>query len=1277
MTQPSSANYAPAEIQAVVQKLVLSTIRQPLDTLGVRRTDLTYADVQQAAAGVFLLNPNSPFYVLQLGCNRLGDQITAEAAILDELVAAITATGRRVLPVTDVSPLFSVQQSLLALASAAAARSGAINVMTAPAYQQFAQNSASFLAGPAGQAVKSNGNIVMTPQQAQAAIPGLLTQLKAAHTQLVASVTLIVNGIANYNGLNLPSVVISSVLDNAASLVGADAATMSALNPIQRLTYVRQAVLNMLATQAVVSTFGVFNGPSDFYTLGGLGSPYSDAQHAAFPASVTSDHGDSYSIVTGSNDTLTVAVDGGAPASITLAASYLATIAGSTRGGFVIGDGTHPRAATGSITPNNNKFKVNLNGTDYVATLTKSGDAEPALVEGTTPSVSGWYGPTGSLAGTTLAITIDGVNVQSATFGTGGAAPLSESDVVTFLNSVFNTTTDGAYTQFTSNLLFIISNNYGSAASILLGSGSANAVFGFTAGDLVTGTTPVRTADQVAANVQPYLPYPSLTIEGYYLPTTYQGLMDIPAGSNQVWSLHVPGSSDFGALGIGPIGYSATVQSGANAGAQFPITAVTYSTRTVGSTDATAAGLYGSLGSLDGTVLSINANGAGYTSLALVGTGNALNEAALLAAIHAQWPSITATVVSTHLVLTSSPPDTFAVDVVGTSTANVPLGLTSGLYSPSWTITVSGSTAAQVGANVQIGPANRALRVRCSDPSWEISAEATLSVYGDDTPSTNSLTTFGMANGVVYQCLQSQPAAVAADINSKTGSLTAGTVFVPYTGPLSTARTDTSSASLVVFAAGALEGTITDVGPLTAFTVTVVKAAGTFSTGDVLAVRSGLNASVTIYIYEVNGVLVTNYTPVVGDVITSFTASTPDTYVYAEFGPDIAATKYSIVSIASGQNAGLWVAAGQGATAIDVMLMKSLPQQFSSTSPTTNTVTLTATFGALNLTFASKNTTTASELVFSGNACGLFFTSTPTTVLGTTPWFRLPSIPSGLQPGDILELFGTTYSTPDHAYEILSVIPSLNLIQVNADIIGGAFIQDGTSWQFSTQPTPFAKLHVGTMNDYSQVQASLQVWLALPENQPVYLTNLNGLINPILLNSNPTAEQVGTALAGVEDLYQFLTAAAATALGAPPAQALDSILATYTVESVPAIDSLIKTYIASGSDRAVDVLLSGDFATFFGLTSETSSYAGNMQAAVRAVAMHDLPLSKVNRSDTTTGRLTAQTTSPDFEYTANAVTEALQGEEVNPPPLGGPTDANGTNIGNAGAGGNAGLTPGF
>lgn len=1164
MTQPApNSNYTPDEIQAVVQKLVLSTITRSYDTLGVRRTDLTFNDIQQAAAGVFILFPNSPFYVLQLGMKRVQDLITSEAAILDQLLAAVAVIGRPLLPVADVSPLFNVQSALQNLGSAAVSRAGVFTDITkTPAYQQLSANTQAFLSGPAGQAVKQNGAIVQTPQQAVAAIPALMSQLAAAHANLVATVTGLVGGIDNYNALNLPSVVISSVLANGAALVGADAAALSSLTPTQRLASIRSVILNLLATKAVVDKFGIFSGPSDYYTLAGLGTPYSDAQHLATPALVQSDKSGGYAIVFGVTDDLHVTADGAAPFDILLNTSLVAEIDGQADdSNFIIGDGTHPFMGATNAIPNNNKFKVKVGGVSYVATLTDSADASTASITGTgDTTTAGWYGGGGALDGATLAILLDGVANRLVTF----VAPANAGAMVNQINAVLQATPHGALASIVANRLVLTTLNAGQGVSITaehVFSGPANPVLGFTDGQTASGAVFPRTADQVAANIQAVLPA-GAAAEAYYAPLHFSGLMDIPAGTNQTWVLHLVGSSDLVALGV-TTSDTANVLSGPNAGQRFPITAVTSSS-----------------------------------------------------------------------------------------------------------ITVTGVSVAQLSANLEIGAKNRRVKLLLTNPAVQVPAETVLQVYADDAPSTAALLTLGFTAGVSSQSQLTTADQVATDINSKTAVLTAGTAITTTNGPLTTAHADVLNLNHVVFMAAAAAGTTAFTGTQVTFTVTSLTTAGPVSAGDTLALRDGPSPAHGYTIATINGLTPVDHALVVGDVVVahgSF-AGTGGAGVNVEFGPTLLIQKYRVVTITGGPNAGNYFVSGTGDTAIDVLLIRALSVVRSLSSPTTGYITMTASLGDMYLTLASKNTTTLSSLVLAGDAAPLFFTSPPRTQLGTSQWFQLPAIPDGLQAGDILEYYPTDYNNPSFSYIIQQVIASLRVIQVGLDSGSSAYVPDGASWQFSPQPVPFARLHFGIKNDFGFTQGLLETWLALPENQALYLQNLNAKINPILVNSNPTAAQVGDAAAGLNTLYQFLTTAKAQALLGDPAVALQAILQTFTVEPVPAVDTLIQSFTQKGSDLAVDILLKGQFSSFFGLTVDGASYSGAMQAATRAVAMNDLPVRKINRSNVQSSQLISQSQSPDLEYPANLAAETIPGAQVDPPTSYGEPSNYGTTSGSQGSG---------
>lgn len=1121
--------YAPEEVQAAVEKLVLSSIRRPYDTLGVRRTDLSFNDIQQAAAGVFILYPNAPFYVLWLGVQRLGDSIAAEAKLIDQLLETIAATGLYVLPVEDVSALFNAKAALQELGTAAGGRAGVFSDITkAPAFQRYSDNIQQFLAGPGGN-VKNKGAIVQTPQQARSAIPALLTQLEEAHASLLAKVTGIVGGIEDYNKVSLPAVVSSSVLSNAASLVGADAAALEALTPTDRLSLIRQTVLDVLATRAVVTTFGSFSGPSDYYTLDGLGRPFSDALRLAEPAVAVSTKGGGVAIIAGVSDQLTVAVDGGAPFSILLNPSVLAHLDGQAEDStFVIADGTQA-PVVGAAVLNNNKLKVKVDGVSFTATLTPSAPATPAVLTGTgDTTTAGWYGAAGALDTTVFNLVVDGTASYSVTF----AAPADATAMLAQLNAVINAT--GAQHRAVASIagirLVLTSVNKGSPASLGVFDGTANAVLGFTANQGARGVFPTRTAEQVAVDIQAALPA-GVVAEGYYAPLEYSGQFNIPAGVDQTWTIPVLGAADLVALGITPNRDSAHVLSGPNAGF-YPITAVTPNT-----------------------------------------------------------------------------------------------------------ITVTGTTVLEALAVTEVGPSSRRVRIRCNAPATQLPLETTLQAYGDDPASLAGLSVLGFFTGLVSRCTRTTCDLVAADISSKTRAVVATSA---PTNSLDSVpgRTEPLAPTRVTFAAAAALGTQAFVGTTLTMTVTALTKGGSTKVGHILVLRGGPQTGQWYTVTTINGSAAAGtHLLAVGDILvaTGTLPGSPNSGVPLELGPAVAGNKYDVVNVIDGPNSGQYFVQSPGPTPLDVVLQQTLPLTFQ--GPVA--LDMVVSYGKLVLLLKSINKTTESQLLITGSGSILFFSTSSTSTRGFTPWFQLPAIPRGLQAGDILETYATDYKLPSARYAIQGV--NGKVIQLSPSI------PSQTSWQFTVQPPPFGRLRVGTMNDYGAVRLLLQAWLARPENQPLFFTNFNRLVNPLLVNTNPTAVQVGTALNSLKQFYSFLLAVQATASSAPVTQALDAILAEFTVEPVPTVAALLQSFLEKGSARAADLLLAGQFSLFFGLTVDGASYAGAFQEAARAVAMNDLPVRRINRAEAQSGQLIAQMQSPDYEYTAASINEGLQGEQVNPP----------------------------
>jgi len=388
------------EIQTAVEKLVLSTVRQPYDTLGSRRTDVSFSDVQEAAAGVFILYPKSPYYCVFLGAQRVKEAVTALESSFGGLLTALTALGRDVLPVEDVSSLFNAKSALQAL-EGAVAKTAPMDITKLAAYQRFDSELGVFLDIARERVVASTSSgidIVMTPQEARAALPGLLTSYRAAFIALRSSVTKLANALNVYDGVNLPSLVAKGVISKARVVLGDHATELDALSKEDRLLKIRAAVLDCLSAKASVKTFGSFTGMTEFVNLSGNGGPYLDANHPGVAASAVGDVFQPYNIFLGVNDGLTVTVDSGTPFNLALSASSIAVLSGqvaeapsnASPDGYFIGNGTNPVLPAGSP-PNNNTLKIRVKSLIttglYTATIATSSIIGPDIQKRTAVQV--------------------------------------------------------------------------------------------------------------------------------------------------------------------------------------------------------------------------------------------------------------------------------------------------------------------------------------------------------------------------------------------------------------------------------------------------------------------------------------------------------------------------------------------------------------------------------------------------------------------------------------------------------------------------------------------------------------------------------------------------------------------------------------------------------------------------------------------------------------------------------------------------------------------------
>jgi hypothetical protein len=333
--------------------------------------------------------------------------------------------------------------------------------------------------------------------------------------------------------------------------------------------------------------------------------------------------------------------------------------------------------------------------------------------------------------------------------------------------------------------------------------------------------------------------------------------------------------------------------------------------------------------------------------------------------------------------------------------------------------------------------------------------------------------------------------------------------------------------------------------------------------------------------------------------------------------------KGMVLTVASGVNSGKYYIDVPDPT-ISGQFKARLPPPLPRDNFNQNVVMPSADIGKEGFNIISKSPALTSSISVYDQHLVWFITHTP-GVTTTTNYFKLPSLPASLLDGDFLDIHTTHADAVDISASIVG-IDSDGVIQLDTAIAFNLFLE------FGTTALPFGVLRQAIVNNFNTFAAALTQWAAhFPVSNPAYFDNLNGLINPLLKNTNPTDGDVGTAENAIRQIYKFITIAGASAVGADPKLTLEAIIDAYTAQVVPQIDTMITTYTQKGADRAMDLLLEPQFSTFFGLSQQQSSYAGNFQAAAQAVALNDLPVVRVNRAITSKSQLTGTAQSPDYE----------------------------------------------
>jgi hypothetical protein len=118
-------------------------------------------------------------------------------------------------------------------------------------------------------------------------------------------------------------------------------------------------------------------------------------------------------------------------------------------------------------------------------------------------------------------------------------------------------------------------------------------------------------------------------------------------------------------------------------------------------------------------------------------------------------------------------------------------------------------------------------------------------------------------------------------------------------------------------------------------------------------------------------------------------------------------------------------------------------------------------------------------------------------------------------------------------------------------------------------------------------------------------------------------------------MLEELTEHGAALAAADETKTLRYALVNYVAPAEEPVDTLLATFRHKGADRAIDLLLEGQFSVFFGLDSDGVSYSGQLLSSLRTMTREDLPVRKFDRGKSAQTLIGQTQEQKDFEFNSD------------------------------------------
>lgn len=251
------AGYTSDEVQAKIDLFLLNRVEVARTQSGSRDVIAAHGQVFDLLSTSLLLRPDSFFYVVWLGKNRIQALVQEQINAVDTILTAYTGVNRAVKKVESTTDLTNAEASLASLSAglnAAASSRGSIG----PAVDRFRRNIERFITTELQKNVLVSGTATPTPDELRATITSVWAAAAARHVTIGAANANLVTATRQLDSVSLPERAVRGIVERIRDRLSVLKADMSGSAAVAKS---RDAMLELFVMRTLLTKSSSFQTP--------------------------------------------------------------------------------------------------------------------------------------------------------------------------------------------------------------------------------------------------------------------------------------------------------------------------------------------------------------------------------------------------------------------------------------------------------------------------------------------------------------------------------------------------------------------------------------------------------------------------------------------------------------------------------------------------------------------------------------------------------------------------------------------------------------------------------------------------------------------------------------------------------------------------------------------------------------------------------------------------------------------------------------------------------